>query len=642
VANPYEIAIHMSMTNGVSPILALISKDMLGLQLSVKKLEDAFGSMGSKMKLAIGGAVAIAGGVEGVKVVLDLAKSGEKLIHQQSVLQRNGVSYLDTLKLTADAYDRITKAVPTASGSDVLKAYNEMRDVYGAARALAETPLALKVEALTNNIVPGAGEGSGFLLFQALAAKGMTGADNTQAAETLVSAMLADISASAGKLTPATYRAMARRGGSTWMNASPEFIAGPWSVVAGELGGDTAGTAMATLRNFLTGATQMSKQQFLALQGAGLINPGMASIDSHGRVVAQPGAIKGSLEHGDNFFEWEQSVLPQLHAEARAMKGPGTEAQKFEALLATIGRNRNSIRILDMFSNPGFLELIQKDLANFAAASGTGGYNAMLGLPPSAQSQLQQSAGWSPDEDAKRRADALKTADYTAVMAAFEAQWRSMTEAVGSQATKAMIPILQQLTTAFNAMGAFANAHGTAVAAITQGAIALSAALAALGVTALVIAGGVPGAIIALATAMGALAVINWGAISNGFNVLVDAIGRLFAMIEAIPGKFGFTGASILPSSWGDSVYAAKSLAHAGYARGDLEREAGRESSRGLALGAMSAPVVVNQTANLIVDGRVLASVVAKYIVQGSRVTDSSSGHDGQAAHAGTDTAWDR
>jgi hypothetical protein len=47
--------------------------------------------------------------------------------------------------------------------------------------------------------------------------------------------------------------------------------------------------------------------------------------------------------------------------------------------------------------------------------------------------------------------------------------------------------------------------------------------------------------------------------------------------------------------------------------------------------------VVVNQTSNLVVDGRTLASVVEKYIVNGNRSVDSSSGHDGRADWSPTD-----
>jgi hypothetical protein len=55
---------------------------------------------------------------------------------------------------------------------------------------------------------------------------------------------------------------------------------------------------------------------------------------------------------------------------------------------------------------------------------------------------------------------AQKMADYTAVMKAMQAQWESMLQAIGGPVASGMIPILKQMTTGFNEMGAAAIAHG--------------------------------------------------------------------------------------------------------------------------------------------------------------------------------------
>lgn len=100
---------------------------MLGLSMSAEKLEQSFGRMGTAMKLALGAGVVAGAGYAAIKVADDLARHGEKLLHQQNVMLRNGQSFNEVTNLTADAFDRITRAVPTATGADALRTISELR-----------------------------------------------------------------------------------------------------------------------------------------------------------------------------------------------------------------------------------------------------------------------------------------------------------------------------------------------------------------------------------------------------------------------------------------------------------------------------------------------------------------------------------
>ena len=76
----------------------------------------------------------------------------------------------------------------------------------------------------------------------------------------LADALSRDIIGSGGKLDATTYQTMAKRGGAAWANATPEFLAGPMSVVGAEdLGGETAGTAMMSAYMFMTGANTLAR-----------------------------------------------------------------------------------------------------------------------------------------------------------------------------------------------------------------------------------------------------------------------------------------------------------------------------------------------------------------------------------------------
>jgi hypothetical protein len=453
-----------------------------------------------------------------------------------------------------------------------------------------------------------------------------------------MNALVQDIIGSGGKIDAGTYQAMAKTGGASWIHASPQFIAGAGSVLAGDLGGDRAGTAMQTLYQLLTGATTMSKQQYEVFKAAGLIDPTKVTTDKGGRINAQPGAIVGSLEHSDNLYDWAQSIRGPLMNLAKG------DPKVFESLLAKIGRNRNSIKLLTMFTDPGFGDQIAKDIAIWSQAmGGDEAYNAMVGRPDKIVSQMQLSGGIGARD--KQGEDAAKMADYTAVMKAFQAQWESLMMAVGGPVARGLTPMLQGLTTELNKAANWAEKHPDAIKYIAEGAAAIAGAMVVLGGAA-VIAGAaalLPGGIVALSIAgislaISAMAAMNWGAVATGFNVLVEAISRFFALIEAVPGKLGFAGApSIIPSSWGDSVFAAKSLAHSGYARGGLEREMGRESARGI---GMPPPVVNANTkvdVKVLVDGKSIAAIVQTNISRDNRSVDSSSGHDGRADWSPTD-----
>jgi hypothetical protein len=639
MASPYDIGIHIAMTNGVSPVLAIIAKDMLGLNTSAKKLEEAFSKIGTSLKLMAGGAAAIVGGVELGKGFLDIAEQGEKLIHQKNMLIRAGLQYNDVLGLTADAYKRITKEVPSATAADALRVINELRSVTGDTdRAAAATPLALKVEALLSNVTGKDSEGDGFKLWRALEMKGITTSDPAMT-QKLMGAMIQDIIGSGDKINAGTYQAMAKTGGASFIHASPEFITGPGSVLAGDLGGDRAGTAMQTLYQLLTGATTMSKQQYEVFKAAGLIDGSKVSVDKGGRVNAEPGAIVGSLEHSDNLYDWAQSIRGPLMNLAKG------DPKVFESLLAKIGRNRNSIKLLTMFTDPGFGDQIAKDINVWSQAMGVdAGYAAMMGKPGRTSTpQGLEDPAQAAEAAARSKTDAEKMADYTAVMKAFQTQWESMMMAIGGPIARGMIPVLQTLTDAFNRAGKWSNDHPNAIKYIGEAVAALAAAMVVIGGAA-VIAGAaalLPGGIVAvgiagISLAISAFAAMNWGAVANGFNVLLEAISRFFAVIDSIPGKLGFVPQTPSDFPTGVQLDAAYNRQNGPGGMGKQDRE----SALGRAKMTLPPPIVnsnIKVGVNVTLDGRQIAALVQTQILRENRTVNSSSGYDASAGDSHPD-----
>jgi hypothetical protein len=633
MASPYDIGIHIAMTNGVSPVLAIIAKDMLGLNTSAKKLEEAFSKIGTSLKLMAGGAAAIVGGVELGKGFLDIAEQGEKLIHQKNMLIRAGLQYNDVLGLTADAYKRITKEVPSATAADALRVINELRSVTGDTdRAAAATPLALKVEALLSNVTGKDSEGDGFKLWRALEMKGITTSDPAMT-QKLMGAMIQDIIGSGDKINAGTYQAMAKTGGASFIHASPEFITGPGSVLAGDLGGDRAGTAMQTLYQLLTGATTMSKQQYEVFKAAGLIDGSKVTVDKGGRINAQPGAIVGSLEHSDNLYDWAQSIKGPLMDLAKG------DPKVFESLLAKIGRNRNSIKLLTMFTDPGFGDQIAKDIDIWSQAMGAdAGYAAMLGKPGRTSTpQGIEDPAQAAEAAARSKTDAEKMADYTAVMKAFQTQWESLMMAVGGPIAKGFIPVLQTLTDAFNRAGKWSNDHPNAIKYIGEAVAAIAAALVVLGTGAVIagafiIMGPVVAAVTAIAAIIATLAALNWSAVSAGFDAITEAVKKFIAFIESkMPALPSLPTPGLTPDTptpW------TNSRSNLPYLNNSNMQGIGNE------VRSLLPPPVNNNIkvgVNVTLDGRQIASLVQTQILRENRTVNSSSGYDASAGDSHPD-----
>jgi len=619
------------MQNAVSPVLAIIAKDMLGLQTSANKLEQALARFGTGLKLMAGGAAGIFGGIELGKGILDIADKGEKLIHQQNMLTRAGLAHVDVLNLTADAYKRITMAAPTATAADALRVTNEMRSVLGdLTKATAAAPMALKVEAMIANATGKDAEGEGFALWRAMEMKGITTSDPAMTNK-LMDALMQDIIGSGGKLTAGTYQQIARRAGAAWIHATPEFAAGPLSVLAADLGGDGAGTAIMTLRNLLTGATVMSKQQFQVLSDAGLIDKSKVSFNANHTINAAPGAIAGSLQYGDDPYAWAQFIKSPLMNLAKG------DPKVFDSLLAKLGRNRNAIKMLTMFTDEGFGDQIAKDVSLWSRAMGINeGYDAMLGRRGRPMSPTEAADMAGPGAYAKQIDRAQQMADYTAVMKAFQAQWESMTMAIGGPIARGLIPVLQNLTTEFTRAGQWAEKHQDAIKYIGEAVAGISAAMVVIGGAA-VIAGAaalIPGGIVAVAVAaigvtIATLAAFNWGAVSEGFHTLIAAMNAFFNVIDAIPGRLGF-----VPQSSGDfpTGVALDSAYKRQNGLGGYRQDP--EAARGRAY--MSLPASISNTkvdVKVMLDGRSIAAAVSTYITRDSgRSVNSSSGFDGSAA----------
>jgi hypothetical protein len=281
-----------------------------------------------------------------------------------------------------------------------------------------------------------------------------------------------------------------------WMNAKPESI-GPLAILAAELGGQTAGQTAMTLQQLQRGANTLSKQQGSVLEQAGLLDMSKVTKSGFGggRLQVGPGGILGSQQYAGDLPGWIKNVVyPHIMAEAH-----GDEALA-QSLIAKISPNRNAAKLIEMFGSPGFLDQQAKDLGLAGKVKPIGeAYKSFTDTNP------------------------------TGVEAAYEAQKKSMIEALGSPMMQAAIPIMKSLTELFQKIGTWANANPETVTGIAKAITAIGIAMVGVG-TVFVGAG--------IATAIGLMGPFATGIAAIG--TALSVVGGVYLVygnqIKEIPG----------------------------------------------------------------------------------------------------------
>jgi hypothetical protein len=217
--NTYEIFTKITLQNGVSSVFAAIAKEALNLETGIGRLQSKLGGLNAT-SLAVFGGLGIAAGGAMAAGLAKVAEHGAKLLDQQDKLQRSGIAYADVLKLQADYYAKIAKAVPTSTISEYLKTVAELRVVTGpgpaglaAAADLSIT--AMKVDALLSNSSGKESHGEYYKLLRSAEMKGIS--TDPAKRKQFTDEAFAYITAFGTKLTAQDYQTFARRGGTAFI-----------------------------------------------------------------------------------------------------------------------------------------------------------------------------------------------------------------------------------------------------------------------------------------------------------------------------------------------------------------------------------------------------------------------------------------
>lgn len=314
----FEIGVSMSMTNGISGILGVITKDLLGVQHEI----DKTGGMFSKMNLAIGGMAAVLGGAGILGAMWKLGDAGREQIEIEERLLTAGMKRNEIAQLTAKAWDlSLTKGDQTST--DYLEMMAEMRN------ALPDTAEVLKIAPLAADFMTDMRMGDphsdpkGMLqdAIKAIAVRGRLYKPGTRDLDTdgIVSEL--DWMGRATRFTNGqqnahTFRQMASQAGPIARGMTPEAFYGFGAEVGNTLNASKTGTALSSLFQQFMGGT-MTEKVFDALASSNIIHEEHTHRlnGKKGPHILDAGALDDEAGFSGNPFTWLNKQINKYAAD---------------------------------------------------------------------------------------------------------------------------------------------------------------------------------------------------------------------------------------------------------------------------------------------------------------------------------------
>jgi hypothetical protein len=505
----YKIGVSIALANGVSPVLAIITKDLLALNAPISKIEQAF----SGWKTALLGVAAI-GTAAVVEGLIKIAEHGGEVNHQLEMMKLAGMSNADIQQSMAQAM-QTSGSVLTTTLSENLKHIRELRYAFGdTTTAMAHMDEISKANSVLNS-VKGGGKDEVWELVKSLEGKGLT--YDPAEFSSYVNTMTKVIEASGGKVTPQMFMSTFKYGRTSTLGWSEEFVGGALprliQSMASSGGGGGSGNGgpgnalMSAFAKIVQGQMPKTAAEEFARLGLGTAKHIEGSAESQ-----IEGGIKGRDLFIKNPYEWVQQVLmPALTA-----KGI-TSDQDIIAEISKLMPVRTASQIISEMAlqgraHEGERSPFEKDIRLQQGAMGLPGY------------------------------DELIKNDYPTILKAFNQQWTNLLETLGSPLMAPGGPAIKALAGLTDALGGMAQFAGTHLDQMT-GFFHVIEQVGSLFVKMDIWAAQKLGAITGVTAVFEALGKIPWESIAGGlasFNTeiakLADGISSFFNKTKGLFG----------------------------------------------------------------------------------------------------------
>lgn len=497
----YKIGVSIALSNGVSPILAIIGKDLVGLNTSIKKIEQNFGGWA----IAIGAVGALLAGGAIVHGLVAIAKHGGEVNHQLEMMKTAGMAFAETQDAMAQAM-KTSGNVLTTTLSENLKHIRELRYAFGeTGTAIAHLDEISKSNAILNNI-RGGGKDEVWELVKSLEMKGET--YDPAMFSSYVNTMTRVVQATGGRVTPQDFMSTFKYGRTATLGWDEQFVGGALPRLMQSMKGGGSGGAggpgnalMSAFAKVVQG--QMPKTAAEEFERMGLGTARHITGSSESQIE---GGIQGRGLFMANPYEWVQQVLMP----ALAAHGVTSQNDIITQVSKMFPVRTASQIITEMGLQGRFHEGAQSPFEKDIKLQGKG-----MGLPAY---------------------DELIKNDYPMVLQAFNQQWKNLLETLGAPMMAPGGPVIQALSGLASAMGSLAQAAGRNMDAIKG----FMSVIGAMGSIAYEI-----GAVLAEITKVGAVFMlfgqIPWGLIQTGLDSVRIAISAFINYLASIPAKIGDT-----------------------------------------------------------------------------------------------------
>lgn len=613
----WKIGVAMSLTNGMSPVIAIIAADVLGLKGKVNEVEAAF----KAWKPAIMGAIGVLTGSAMIAGVAKLAGYGSEVNHQLELMKTAGMANVEIQQAMAQAM-KTSRDVQTTTYAGNLEHIRELRYAFGQTAEANQFLSGVSQSNAILNAVKGGGHDQVWELVKSLEQKGLT--TNPQEFMDYVNRMTQVVEATGGKVTPAMFMQSIKYGRTAALGWDEDFIVGALPRLIQSMSGGGSGGGRAGPGNALMSAFAKVVQGQIERKAAEEFNRLGLATDYHpikGSSQAMVN-ITGAKQFAANPYEWVQTVLmPAL--KANGITSQTDVIQEISRLfqVRTASQVITEMGLQGRFAQ-GAQSPFEKDIRLQKGA---------MGMAPSFAE--------------------LSMKDYPTILKEFDAQFSSLLQVIGGPAMQMAIPVMKNMSDALTSLTTFASAHPTGVKVVVDAVTAIGAAIIALGAAALVgaaiqIVGPVAAAWAAISAGVAMLAALNWKAVSAAFDGIYNAItafiNKIEALAKAVGGFFAGIGNDIHDfRSWlGDKmglhrVPGAPSAYPPQYRLPQFHLF-NKESY--VPPPSRDRPVVVHTALNL--DGRTLAQAVSRHMARNSYWSDNSSVFDGSAMAPVTDQTY--
>ena len=344
----YKIGVSLAMTSNAPQVLSALSQQLLHVHAGVNQLQGGL----NRLKVAIGGAFAVAGGTAMLSTMGKVVDRGNDLVKLQQDMAQAGVKNAEVQEAYAKAWE-MTGKYQNVSAVEVMKLINDGRMTFGSQHDATHhiedfVDMTSFLKSYQDGKHAHGGEGLLAEVNAAMKSGEIAGKVSPDDMKEHVKQLTAMKVAYGEQLKIGQYLTAQRNAGVALRNTTDEFRYGLFPALVQE-NGQSAGTMLMTAYNKVVAGTGNRTKSLEHMKEIGLLNPSMLEYNKIGMVkgLKSPDGIKGSHSAALNFADWVMTTLkPRLDKQTRDKKTGEIDHIKEAQLISGMFPDRNAAKAI--------------------------------------------------------------------------------------------------------------------------------------------------------------------------------------------------------------------------------------------------------------------------------------------------------